>query len=113
MCDNCKEPNISGTIEVRNLPSSDISLDEDTLSFLSKTRFRCLCRACLLKIDREICSLSNLPLPCKREEFVGGLHYYEEDNVWVFTEKYHYLKGYCCKNNCRHCVYGIRVNREM
>lgn len=23
----------------------------------------------------------------------------------VFTEVYHLKRGYCCKNNCRHCPY--------
>ena len=39
-----------------------------------------------------------------------GVHYYIEDGRWVFTERYHMLKGYCCENGCRHCVYGF--NRQ-
>lgn len=25
----------------------------------------------------------------------------------IFTEKYHLKRGYCCKNNCRHCPYDF------
>lgn len=29
--------------------------------------------------------------------------YYMENGNLVFTESYHLKRGYCCKNNCRHC----------
>jgi hypothetical protein len=32
---------------------------------------------------------------------------YIENGFLVFTEKYHLNRGYCCKNNCRHCPYGF------
>ena len=31
--------------------------------------------------------------------------YYSEEGLFVFTEKYHLEKGYCCDMNCRHCPY--------
>ena len=31
--------------------------------------------------------------------------YYWENGYKVMTEKYHLGRGYCCKNNCRHCPY--------
>ena len=31
--------------------------------------------------------------------------YYYENGFKVMTEKYHLKRGYCCKNNCRHCPY--------
>jgi hypothetical protein len=33
--------------------------------------------------------------------------YYIDKNsgLFVFTESYHLKRGYCCKNNCRHCPY--------
>ncbi|MEM6346960.1 MAG: DUF5522 domain-containing protein [Bacteroidota bacterium] len=38
---------------------------------------------------------------------VEGEHYYiNEQGYWVFTEKYHLLRGYCCENGCKHCPYG-------
>ena len=31
--------------------------------------------------------------------------FYWENGYKVMTEKYHIKRGYCCKNNCRHCPY--------
>lgn len=40
------------------------------------------------------------------QELTKGVHYYiNEDGLWVFTEKYHLEKGYCCGNGCLHCPY--------
>ncbi|MEO8853246.1 MAG: DUF5522 domain-containing protein [Ginsengibacter sp.] len=39
---------------------------------------------------------------------IEGLHYYYENGYFVFTELYHLQRGYCCKNKCRHCAYGIK-----
>jgi hypothetical protein len=42
-------------------------------------------------------------------KLVEGEDYYWEtvDDVKyrVFTEAYHKKRGFCCKNNCRHCAY--------
>lgn len=32
--------------------------------------------------------------------------YLSPEGYRVFTEAYHLKRGYCCKNNCRHCPYG-------
>lgn len=34
-------------------------------------------------------------------------YYTSPDGYIVFTEKYHLKRGYCCKNRCKHCPYGI------
>ncbi len=34
--------------------------------------------------------------------------YYSEDGYKVFTEAYHTKRGYCCKNDCRHCPYRVK-----
>lgn len=31
--------------------------------------------------------------------------YYNEQGYFVFTEKYHKERGYCCGNGCLHCPY--------
>lgn len=31
--------------------------------------------------------------------------FYIENELFVFTEKYHLKKGRCCGNKCRHCPY--------
>jgi hypothetical protein len=35
----------------------------------------------------------------------GKDFYYDEQGLFVFTEKYHLEKGYCCGNGCKHCPY--------
>lgn len=41
-------------------------------------------------------------------KLVEGIDYYiNEQGLFVFTEKYHLEKGYCCKNGCKHCPYGF------
>ncbi|MEZ5055437.1 MAG: DUF5522 domain-containing protein [Saprospiraceae bacterium] len=35
-----------------------------------------------------------------------GEDYYVENGFYVFTEKYHLKRGYCCGSKCRHCPYN-------
>jgi hypothetical protein len=44
----------------------------------------------------------------QNEVLVEDKDYYLENGLMVFTEAYHLKKGYCCKNNCRHCPYGYK-----
>lgn len=41
-------------------------------------------------------------------------YYINEDGNFVFTEKYHLNRGYCCKNGCKHCPwkYGQKINQK-
>ena len=39
--------------------------------------------------------------------------YYGTDGFIVFTENYHLKRGYCCKNNCKHCPYNHKKNDEF
>ncbi len=41
-----------------------------------------------------------------KEQLSQGKDFYYENGYKVMTEKYHLKRGYCCKNNCRHCPYG-------
>lgn len=34
--------------------------------------------------------------------------FYIENGYYVFTEKYHLKRGYCCKNACRHCPWNYK-----
>jgi hypothetical protein len=36
---------------------------------------------------------------------VEGVDFYVENGLFVFTEKYHLERGFCCKSGCRHCPY--------
>lgn len=35
----------------------------------------------------------------------GEDYYINEEGLFVFTEKYHLKRGYCCGSGCRHCPY--------
>lgn len=38
-------------------------------------------------------------------ELIEGQHYYFENGLLVFTEKYHLARGDCCGSGCRHCPF--------
>ena len=48
-----------------------------------------------------------------REECILGEDYYMEGDYWVFTEKYHLDKGYCCGSFCRHCPYPVEERERV
>jgi len=35
-------------------------------------------------------------------------YYINELGLYVFTEKYHLKRGYCCQNGCKHCPYDFK-----
>jgi len=40
-------------------------------------------------------------------ELIEGVHFYiNKDGYIVFTEKYHFEKGFCCGMGCLHCPYN-------
>ena len=41
-----------------------------------------------------------------------NIDYYIENDFFVFTEKFHLDRGYCCKSGCRHCPYGFSKGGE-
>ncbi len=81
-----------------------------TVEFLQTTQWGWLCRDCLRHFDTLIQHAALQHLPSSPSEFKEGVHYYIEDGRWVLTELYHILKGRCCRNGCRHCVYGWKVH---
>jgi 2-iminoacetate synthase ThiH len=40
------------------------------------------------------------------------MDYYLDDGFVVFTKEYHIKRGYCCKNNCKHCPYVKPENKK-
>jgi hypothetical protein len=34
--------------------------------------------------------------------------FYIDNGYYVFTEKYHLKRGYCCKSGCRHCPWNFK-----
>ena len=49
----------------------------------------------------------------KEHEFIKDVHYYLEGNKVIFTEKYHLQRGECCNNNCRHCPFKEKDDKEI
>ena len=39
-------------------------------------------------------------------------YYFNEMGYKVFTAHYHLKRGYCCKNNCKHCPYGFDPSKD-
>lgn len=93
--------------DVVNCQCGAVQLGAETIAFLSQTYFDCLCKNCLSKIDIEVNLSTKYAFPTHKAMFIEGLHYYIENGNWVFTEMYHMLRGNCCGNGCRHCVYGF------
>ncbi|MCS6967464.1 MAG: DUF5522 domain-containing protein [Bernardetiaceae bacterium] len=50
----------------------------------------------------------NVPNAAVGAVLLEGIHYYLENGRWVFTELYHFQRGYCCRSGCRHCIYGFK-----
>lgn len=48
----------------------------------------------------------------RMKELQEGLDYYMEDGYYVFTERFHSSRGYCCGSKCRHCPYPKPVQDE-
>lgn len=38
-------------------------------------------------------------------QLIEGEDYYWDGSLMVFTARFHLGRGYCCKNDCRHCPY--------
>ncbi len=85
----------------------NIEINEATRPFLLQTNFDCLCVNCLQHFNHLNIIAKRYQFPAQTEMFIEGLHFYKENEYWVFTELYHLLRGHCCKSGCRHCVYGF------
>lgn len=48
-----------------------------------------------------------------KKDLKEGEDYYIEKGFYVFTEKYHLDRGYCCKSGCRHCPYGFKQKNKV
>jgi hypothetical protein len=94
--------------DIASCQCNTIVLSEATSDFLAKTQFDCLCATCLLHFENLVTTSKAHHFPQKGDVFVENLHYYTENNYWVFTEMFHLLRGHCCKSGCRHCPYGFK-----
>ncbi|MDR0229436.1 MAG: cysteine-rich CWC family protein [Flavobacteriaceae bacterium] len=108
ICTHCKTPIVCNVDDIDNCDCTQVTVSNDTRMFLANSFHKCLCNACLKKFDKMLLETKGQDFPKRRSEMVDGLHYYEENGYFVFTELYHLMKGQCCQNGCRHCVYGFK-----
>lgn len=106
ICPKCKKAFKCSIDDIKNC-QCNLEISQDTRIFLSKTKYDCLCENCLQNYDKLVSDSKIYSFP-NSSNLIEGLHYYKENSYLVFTEMYHLLKGKCCKNNCRHCVYGFK-----
>lgn len=111
-CSICKIEIFCNNQDIEKCPCSSVELSPETRNFLTKTYFDCLCNTCLEIINRKVAASKSHSFPTQKNEFIEGVHFYKEGNMWVFTELYHLLKGSCCGNGCRHCAYGYTKQTE-
>lgn len=112
VCTHCKSEIICNVDDINNCECKEISISNSTRLFLASSFHKCLCNNCLTKFDEMVKFASNNEFPKKRSQMIEGVHYYMENEYFVFTELYHLMKGQCCQNGCRHCVYGFK-NRYL
>lgn len=107
-CKRCQKDFECQTENILSCDCNEINLSNESKEYLSKTTYDCLCLDCLKEIESYNDLKNTYPFPQHPSQYKEGVHYYIEGQYWVFTNFYHYLKGNCCKNNCRHCAYGYK-----
>lgn len=107
LCTHCRQPLECKSDDIANCACQTVELMEETVQFLyTKTKHDCLCNDCLKNFDAMVKYASAHPFPKDLSEMEYGIHFYVENGNYVFTALYHLMKGGCCGNGCRHCVYG-------
>ena len=109
-CSRCRIPFECKADDIENCQCQSISISPKTSQFLLTTQHQCLCAACLESINTMIVSHPERVAP-QSNQLKENIHYYKDGNYFVFTELYHYLKGVCCGNGCKHCAYGTTQNK--
>ena len=107
-CSRCNNTLECKVDDIQNCNCSTINVKETTKEFLKTTEYKCLCNACLEQLDYFETLNQQYKFPTQPSEYVPQIHYYIENGYWVFTEFFHYQKGKCCRNGCRHCAYGYK-----
>lgn len=112
-CKRCQSQLFCNSNDISQCACSQVKLAASTLDFLAQTRWDCLCNNCLAHFEQLNQSAQGLLLPQYGATLIEDVHYYKEDGRFVFTELYLLLRGYCCGNTCRHCVYGFEKNMTL
>jgi hypothetical protein len=108
ICPRCKKEFLCQEADIKACQCSQVALSNETKSFLLNTFYQCLCRDCLMEINRLVAKVKDYPFPGLGGDLVEGIHYYNEGEYRVFTEFYLLSRGYCCRSGCRHCPYGFK-----
>lgn len=107
-CSRCNETMECKVDDISNCACTTIVIKDEIKEFFKKTHYKCLCNSCIEKLNYFVELDQEYPHPTMPSEFVPHIHYYIENGYWVFTEFFHYQKGKCCQNGCRHCAYGYK-----
>lgn len=89
-----------------------IQIKDNIKEFLEKTTYKDVCNNCISDLDKMFFLLDKYPFPIKGESLIEKIHYNIENNLFVFTEFYHFSRGSCCKNNCKNCAYGFLLSKK-
>lgn len=96
--------------DVANCQCSEVAVSESVRLILEQSYWEdCLCKQCLSHLELLSRQAVAAPVVIHGTRPVEGTHYYKENNYWVFTELYHFQRGYCCQSGCRHCIYGFKT----
>lgn len=105
VCSRC------GRVDVRVVDAEALSeragCNQNCKTYLSKTFYAGLCETCIRDIQELVHRSDELGMPKTPEALQPGIHYTIENGLLVFTELYHVMKGYCCRNGCKNCAYGF------
>lgn len=94
--------------DIKNCQCFSFKLSSKSAAIFKEQNWDCLCQKCLSDFERLSQQAVGVTFPRKKDEFIEGKHFNYQDSYLVFTELYHYLRGTCCKNNCKHCIYGFK-----
>lgn len=112
LCTHCKNEIVCRVDAIELCDCTKVEISAELRAFLAQSYHKCLCNTCLERFDKYAQFTKENQLPLKRSQMIESVHYYIENEYFVFTELYHFLKGQCCQNGCRHCVYGFK-NRHL
>ena len=108
-CPKCQALLDCQASNIQNCSCQTLKLSPEVQSFLKQSHFKtCLCKNCLEQLEELREKAKQYPFPKPPQRLVEHLHYYQEKGFWVFTELYHFSRGYCCQSGCRHCPYGFK-----
>ncbi|MBP6732800.1 MAG: cysteine-rich CWC family protein [Chitinophagales bacterium] len=93
-CERCGAAFECKADDIKACHCSSITLTASEQKYIALKFSNCLCNNCLSSV---------------KEEYEKMPAYYFENGLLVMTEKYHLERGFCCKNNCRHCPYKYKA----